>query len=711
MLIKAEIYKIFSEKRIIAAILCLLLLNAAVCLYSTRSDDTAVPAKTTEEYEEIIQQVIAQANRNIIEYEARGYEPADYLYRKQLKCIDIYTQLPAKVELKPEYIRGWDDYFVYDSVNIFIFAAILIVSTVVFAQENNSGFVSIIRTSAKGRIHTAGAKITAMFLLTCILLLMFTAETLIIFGSTVGFSSLTNAIQALEEFTYSPFALSIGEYLAVTVFFKAAVFTLISAVIMAISCLVSDYAVIYLAGLGVYGVNFLLHTIRYLNNDSLFKNLNLISASEVNPLFSQFLTLNLFGNAAGYISVMCVLFALFSIAAVGLIIFSYCRRRGNPSPKRLINLSFKLKSKSASLKNCTVRYRMGYSSLLLHETYKTLISSRYILLAAALLILKCFISAQEFYPRNSYSDAVYEEYMTVLAGESTEEKQQYLTDERNYINENIAKRSLMQSKYADGEITLDEYGDYLKEYNYSVNREDIFSEVERHASYIARMNERGIDAWFLYDTGWKALFFSEFDPTLYAVILILFTGVFANEYNSKSSDGSFVSILRTTKNGRALTCRYKYFSAVIISVILAIVWNVVDIFAILNSYALPLINAPLLSIEAFETFPYDITVAQYLIIFYAVRMLAAVLLACFILSLSAILHRHIAVMTTAAVVTLFPALLSYFGLAIFAQADFTALMRATPIFMQDGMPVYAVLAVVCGTVAAVCAGKLWERGR
>ena len=61
-----------------------------------------------------------------------------------------------------EYTRGWGEYFDYEAVNIFIFAAVLMLGSVAFAQDKNLGLLPIVRVSRHGRAKTAVAKLAAL---------------------------------------------------------------------------------------------------------------------------------------------------------------------------------------------------------------------------------------------------------------------------------------------------------------------------------------------------------------------------------------------------------------------------------------------------------------------------------------------------------------------------------------------------------------------
>jgi hypothetical protein len=76
-------------------------------------------------YASTIQRVIDRAYANIAEFDLMGVSSESYVYQYQLKVIDLYKNAQSNVRIGFEYTRGWDDYFSYDIVNIFIFAILI----------------------------------------------------------------------------------------------------------------------------------------------------------------------------------------------------------------------------------------------------------------------------------------------------------------------------------------------------------------------------------------------------------------------------------------------------------------------------------------------------------------------------------------------------------------------------------------------------------
>ncbi|MBR4000534.1 MAG: hypothetical protein IKI93_19575, partial [Clostridia bacterium] len=669
-------------------------------LYSTDENypDTRLFAKlydtiaAAQGYPEVLEKVIDRAWANLDAFADMGIAENSFTYRYQLRVIELYELMRDSVEIGVEYTRGWDEYFAYDTVNIFIFVMLIMLGSVIFAQEKQSGFLPIMRTAKNGRAKTAVAKILTMLLLTVIFVLMFTLSTFAVYGLRIGFSSPHNVIQALNTFTLSPYQITIGQYFAIAIGVKLLTFAVFSMIVTALSVVFYNYILIYFAGLGLFGLNFLLYTLSYIDANSVFKNLNLVATATGNPLFVRYRAMNFFGAVAGFVPSMCVIFSLLIAAGMAVTVFLYVRgfngiRIGwidNGIAWGMTQVAA-IRHRFALVKVERKQKARTYShSLILAEVFKTLISSRFIVIVLLILCVKTWYSYDINSPVNSYADAVYKEYMTTLEGEVTEEKLAYLAEERAMINETLAKQTAMQQSYVNEEITFDEYREYLSDYNYAYSRSELLSVIEQHAEYLAQKEaQTGVRGWFIYDTGWQKMYAQDADLFLYAAILLLLTGSFAAEYVSKSSSGGFAQLLRSTKNGRHKTFYAKLISSGMIAVILAMLTGTVDAAVIAMGYDLPAMNAPLVSMQMFADLSGSITVAQYFAVFFIMRVAGALLMAMLVCALSELLARYIPVLGTAVILTLLPALCAYFGLAAAEHVNFLNLLAGTPLFLRS----------------------------
>ncbi|MBQ7939639.1 MAG: hypothetical protein IJ281_04605 [Clostridia bacterium] len=709
-MMRAEIRKIAGYRFLWILMAVLLVLNFLLCMESASQPEPTQPREQTR-YLAAVESVIDGAYRNLSEFTAMGIGTDAYPYAYQIRVISLYEYAKESVTMPTEPITGWQAYFEYDAVNIFIFVMLIAVSAFVFTQEEKSGFMAILRTTHGGRTKTAFAKIAALLLMSTAVVLIFTAETWIIFAARVGFSDADVPLQALPFFTRTPYVWSVGEYLAVTVIGKMAAGMIFSVAVAAISLFVYNYPLIYAGGMGIFGANYLLYALQYQDSEHPLKHLNLLALATGNTLVQRYRALNVFGNVVGYIPFLLSMILVLFVILSGIILFKFhggghavqipWLNRAAAAIRRGIDM---MCQKSYARRGIRIRP----SGFLGTEMRKLLLSTRMIWVLAALLLLKGYLSVQLYTPPQSYTDAVYREYMDALAGPMTEEKRQYLSDERAQINEYMDRASEMERAYYAEEITRREYTEFVQEYNRMTAREAVFALVEDRADFIDAMAAEGYEAWFVYDTGWKTLFLTGFDWTLYAAILVLFSATFAVEYTSQTSGGGFAQILRTTKHGRERTSRSKYMAAILLSAALAAVWNAIDAARIFSVYHMPMWGAPAASVNQI-TGAGHWTILHLLLAVYGLRIVACVLLALLLAAFSCIMKKSISAIAAVAALTLVPALLAGLGVTAFFRMDYISFMRVTEMMLQGEYGNYlAVAGIACaGTLA--CAERMWRR--
>ena len=687
----------------------------------------------SREYPDVIDAVIRRAEANLAEFRAMGVDEDSFTCRYQTRVIELYELARDNVKIGIEYTRGWDEYFSYDLVNVFLFLMVIMLGSVIFAEEKQTGILPIIRTAKYGRARTALAKICTMLLLTAGFTILFTVTTWAVYGLVLGFSSPANVIQALPSFTLSQYRITIGEYFIITVGVRLLTFWAFATVMLLLSAVFSGYVLIYLSGLGLFGINFLLYTLKYINANAIAKNANMVAAAAVSPLFVRYRAVNLFGNMAGCVPFLLVLFTVLILGCAAFTVRIFVRGGFSIRPAWADSVGVFFRMISARILAAAAKLpvysgkrpvrRRAYSlSLLSAEVFKTLISSRFIWIAAALLVLKCWYAADVYAPTGSYSDAVYHEYMTRLYGEVTEEKLEYIEEERASIIDTLGRKGAVEEAYRSSAMGYEEYREYLSEYNYAYSRDELLKTIEEHRDYLIGLEEEtGVRGWFLYDTGWRRLFAGDADLFLYASLLLLLTGSFAAEYASRSSSGSFAQILRSTKKGREDTFRAKLISAGIISVTMAVLFGGADFFAVFSGYEMPGADAPVQSVRMFGELTGNLSVGGYTVLFLLLRISGAFLMAMLVCALSELLCRYIPVLGSVVVLTMLPALCAYFGLKAAEKVSFLNLLAATPLVLQSASESLAgsgwtMLALwMCAAAAAVTcmmisAGRMFVRG-
>lgn len=406
-------------------------------------------------YHETPEGIIASAQRNLREYDSLGVPHDSYAYKSQQRVIERYEYALENVHISMEYVHGWDEYFSCGTVNLFIFAMLLVLNSVVFTQEMGSGYLFILRTTKHGRARTALAKLAAVALLSIGIVLLFTGSTWLVYGWRYGYSSTSNALQTLDLFLRSPYVVTIGQYFWITTGLRMLAGAVFSALLLAISVFTYNYVIVYACGLGMFGLNYWFYTMRVNRADHILKNMNLIAAAEGTPLFARLRLTNLFGQPADFLYTLVGAYALLLLLASAVCTAKFAHSARGVQFRALRGAWRRWNGFVAARREKRRGGELPVRSLSVvrAEVYKIAFANRTWLYVLALLVLKVGLSYNANRPNRLFTEAVYREYMTELAGPVTEEKLQAVRDERADIEQTMSDAMVMAGKYTRKEIT------------------------------------------------------------------------------------------------------------------------------------------------------------------------------------------------------------------------------------------------------------------
>ena len=622
------------------------------------------------------------------DYLASGVTETDYEYKYQTDIERIY-EVNALIPIEYEYAVGWDAYYAYTSGNILLVMLLLVLAPGLCIEEFSSGMYPILHATRKGRAHTFVSKLAALLLFTTLSVVLFTATTLGFFGASYGFSSLGNFIQVFEDFKFCPEIITVGEFLAISVLTKILVLFALGTLIMLLSVLIKKYALTFVASLGAVAVNFVLYFFVSLEQTGSFDMLNLFSVMDTKMAYTRYYSLNVFEESVPYIPMALGLFAVLAVAFSALAAVIFCRTQG----------AVKLKTKKR-IKLPSTAIPMPCRTLFGAEMDKMLLANKFIVIVAVALLAKGFIASETFVYTPSFTDSVYKEYMTTLAGEMTDEKLAYIEAERLRIDTAKNNHNQMLADKHKGNITEEEYLAFLEEYNYAQDRDTHFTRIENRRDYILGLQEEGKDAHFVYDTGWNTLFGQEFDYLFYGLVLLLFAGVFANEIQGKTHP-----ILKSTRRGRGRLFLAKYAAVLTLSTLLFAAFTAIDLSTALKTFEFPAWDAPIQSITLFGDVA-SMTVTQFVALWIVVKWLAVLVLVTALTGISLLSGKILNTMAIVAVVTLMPYLLRSFGLGVAQYFDFTYLLGGTE-FLTTAASSVIYMTLTSVVLAAALSALTW----
>lgn len=632
---------------------------------------------SAENYSSDIKVLIKEAQTNLSEYPRLGIYPDSYTYKYQEKMIEVYSNIQNNVSIGVEHSRGWSGLFTYGTANIFIFASILLIGTLSFAQEGSTGFDIILRVSKKGRFSTGATKLSAMALISIGITTIFTASTFCAFALNGGFSSASNAIQSISEFRYAPYILTIGQYFVISFIVRMLVFLLFGMITSVLSVVFRQYILIYASGSMILGVSFIIHTLANKTNTSALY-LNIVSAVDSIAFFDHFRSINVFSSAISLDWFAITVGSILMISYVLIALALYCNGKLGFFSIRLKKAVFSVKKRKKNIK-CRILQQTLFST----EYHKTFVASRLGILTLCLLIISVFTSYRSYPGIDSFGDRVYHDYMEELEGAPSADKDGFIMAERSEIMSIVSARNARENAYKSGQIGREEYLNYLDSYNTAQAKSDYLKLIEEHRVYLAAKSAAGQEAWYLYDSGWLTLFSSGGDAFCFSAIVILFCGVFSREYNSASSSGRFAYILRTTKKGRGLTFTAKFLSSLIISALLFVIFYLPQIIFVFNNYYLPAAEAPLASIRTYTMYTGKLTVGDYAILLFFMRFCGVIILGILSTTISCICERELTAICMTVGLTVLPSLAASWGLKTVQKISFWELFSGNTLFINS----------------------------
>ncbi len=598
-------------------------------------------------YEKDVNMVIFRAKINLKEYEAkdRGNE---YISKYQRQVIDEYTRM---MELGTDngLVLGWNDHLLYVEGVYILMVLVVVASVRIFLVDRECAFYPIVRSSKKGRIATVSSKIAAVFIVSLVFSALISGTSLMTSGVLKGLYGGELAVTSIEAYEFCSFDITIASYALVQFVFRA-VFGFLLGIICGVFAMAIRETILTLgAGVLFIALNVFISSFTYTGNNNIIKLCNMYSLIQCDPIFTSYHSVNMLGAAVPLI--------IFDIALVILLtaaMFFVLLRLWHIYPaagrhiqfmKRLLDRFSKRKIDENNLKIKKKRKIRKLSvKVAFHEINKFFVTYRYTFVIIILIALKTAFAF--FYAEYEYRyDNIYKDYMNALEGVQTQEKQRFIREEEVRVQYAVSMKESISKKFKNDEITYEEYVEQMEGFWDAKAREPFVGALKTHSEYLNRKIAEGNNPWYVYDTGWNRLFSMDADLILLAAIIIISGKIFITEHTSK-----FYMLMRSTKYGRKHTVARKLVLAMGITLFMTILFSAIDILSVLWKYELPFKEFPLNSLRIFEDVSSEVTIGQYLVIVYSIRLIASCFICVVCSFISHVVKNPIAAMAVPAVV-------------------------------------------------------------
>lgn len=629
-----------------------------------------------EEYRSEVGQYVNQAKINKEELLSSygGIDKSSFAYRKQALIEHKYTQVLEQAQISPEAGNGWNQLFAYDAVNIWMLLAVIAGTiTLVLSEQGNASM--ILRCTKKGRLHTAFAKSLTLIGWVFFVLFAFMATTMLaILFKSGGYSSLTNSIAIFEEYTAIPIALTVGEFLGVTLAVRFLSLCVVGVVCACVCLCLRSISLSFATTITAVGIQYVMFLFGQTDG---FKYLNIVGTMSLSSTLSTFRCASIFGYAVEFLPLM--LTCGLAIAIIGTMTFQYlfCTTRLGISRRELLTrvksalvAQRQLFHSKISSRRIARKRRTFSTSLFAYEWRKTFTSRGVILLLLLTVILKLSVIYVQYDSQNTYSLTLYSQYIDEVQGEQSDEKRQYIETETKRIKTVIEEFQQKKQDFYSGNLSYDQYSEILEEYNIAVSSEEVAERVMFHSEYLDWLaNYRNIKAYYLYDIDWIRLFEVGSDVILIALLAYLSAGVFSDEYTKLSGEGNRMLMISATKKGRTDLYRHKLSFSLLLSLIITLLFNVMDGFCIVQNYNLPNGESPLLSLERFGDIEYSGSIYQFIATTWGIQLFCALIIAGIVALLGALIKNKLYTLIFSFSLLFVPLLFKKIGLVQFAHYD------------------------------------------
>ena len=260
--------------------------------------------------------------------------------------------------------------------------------------------------------------------------------------------------------------------------------------------------------------------------------------------------------------------------------------------------------------------------LFLFELKKMLFTRKGLFVLVICLVLKTaflFAFPKLIDERIRLSRKQYDKYLDVVQGESSDEKDRFLTESYEACKEILDSRDRMQEQYRTGEITEEEWQEYCEAYdqaNLHENALEILNEKAEAFSYMSEVEPTLPRPWYMDEYGWQTVFTLLRFPDVFLLVVVLLAAVQA--FSAEDASG-MLPILMSAAKGRRELFLCKVGALALVTFAAAALFGALEYLVFQIRGFLADGGVPLYSIKLFSRTWLDLTLAQGYLICLLVR--------------------------------------------------------------------------------------------
>lgn len=582
---------------------------------------------------------------------------------------DYHQQKEVTITYQLE--KGIQDALHFPFSDLAILILVLVIATTSILEEKEKNLLTIIKASPGGQSKTWLAKTLVMVISMAIFTIAIYGSNLLYMQITCTLGDLQSSLVSLASFQQSTLSITILEYLGLFLFTKWMATCAIGLFMMLIAIIAKrkiSYFVIILVFL-------LMQTLLYIiisptSYLRIFKYINIISLFQTTTIYQYYLNFNFFGTPISLQTLSCICLGCYTVVLTFLSWFFYNRIR------HLQLSSLQLPSWIVTKKTSQIKYHI---SLFLQECYKLFWLQKGI----ALLLLIFLFQNYTYLHANTYisqEEKTWMEYMKVLAGPITKEKELFIHKQVQYFNTLHEQIDLLYTKYQKQEITKNQYQIALSPLEAKLTNETIFQQIQEQYQYIQKIPGRQ----FITPFGYLDLLSSSNATMMTSILFILsmilgISNLFHYEYQT-----NMMPILLSTSKGHHKLFYTKVMIALFFSILLFFITFFFTILPAVKTYGVSTILAPISSINAYLHLPNYLSILLFIIFHYFMKLFVMLPIIAISSALATTLKNHLQTIFFTSVIFVVPLLLPFMNIHYLDSISLYPILNAASYFTNDG---------------------------
>ncbi len=556
---------------------------------------------------------------------------------------------------------------------IYLLVACLFICFLVYIRDKDNNTLSLLRTMRKGRKHLMLSKIISALILGLVTTFILSVSSYLTGYVLYGYGDINMPVQSIFGFQSCIFELSVLQYLIayIPILMLSVIFIL--TLMMFFFVLIKDAIVGIIIIASTFTISIVMHNlISSVSFFSIFKFLNLYFLLDAGKIVGNYLNINMIGYPLSFMPIFFITVIAGSVflSLVTINIFKEQKDIQGSYLKRNIG---KIKTNKVKKINSGIFRYEAYKCIIINPVLPILI----IFLLVQLLSVRAYPPEQ----RLATKDYIYMYYMKMLEGPISDEKTRTLKEMLEEVQkENIQEASSLNRDKISVILNLiskDASLNLLKD-----SAED--TNIKNRISFVY---EKGYDEFF------KDSYLSR-QAALYSLILIILciADIFAMEKKNNT-----LSIITSTVHGRKRTFIYKSVISYITAFLIMSAVYIPLIIKIARESGFSYLNVPVACIDGMKNIPVNVSISDYFILLFALKLAGLIISASVINFISHITGNR--VMTIAITLPLIgiPAFMAFMGISSFSDILFNVYLYGNKLIMMNQQSiVHAAILVTVG---------------